>query len=141
MHHLKTILFISLGVVTAAFVMTWARHARRVQADETGLEKSPTLFHTIVALVCTFFDTLGIGNFAPTTSAFKFRGSVLDERIPGTLNVGYAIPTIAQAYIFISAVDVIAATLETKLPLDAIRWLVVIAVTCAAATMLRSARR
>ena len=44
-----------------------------------------------------FIDTLGIGNFATTTSAFKFRSSMLDEKIPGTLNVGYALPTVAQA--------------------------------------------
>jgi uncharacterized membrane protein YfcA len=53
-----------------------------------------------------FFDTLGIGNFATTTSAFKFRSSVDDQKIPGTLNVGYAIPTIAQAFIYISIVAV-----------------------------------
>lgn len=53
-----------------------------------------------------FFDTLGIGNFATSTSAFKFRSSVADEKIPGTLNVGYAIPTIAQAFIYISIVEV-----------------------------------
>src|SRR4029077_8683219 len=60
----------------------------------------------IVAFILCFFDTLGIGNFATTTSAFKFRGSLNDEKIPGTLNVGYAIPTIAQAFIYITAVPV-----------------------------------
>jgi uncharacterized membrane protein YfcA len=59
-----------------------------------------------VGFVMCFFDTLGIGNFATTCSAFKFRGSMLDEKIPGTLNVAYAIPTVAQAYLFILAVTV-----------------------------------
>jgi len=58
-----------------------------------------------------FFDTLGIGNFATTTSALKFRSTVPDEKIPGTLNVGYALPTIAQAFIYISIVEVDVWTL------------------------------
>jgi uncharacterized membrane protein YfcA len=58
-----------------------------------------------------FFDTLGIGSFAPTTSAFKLRGTVRDELIPGTLNVGHTLPVIVQAFVFIVAVDVGAGTL------------------------------
>jgi len=53
-----------------------------------------------------FFDTLGIGNFATTTSMFKFKRSVRDEWIPGTLNVAYTLPTVAQALIYISIVRV-----------------------------------
>src|SRR3970282_1093561 len=50
----------------------------------------------------------GVGNFATTTAAFKFRNSVPDEIIPGTLNVGYVMQTVAQAliYIFILGVAV-----------------------------------
>ncbi|MGH7187497.1 MAG: permease, partial [Pseudomonadota bacterium] len=58
-----------------------------------------------------FFDVLGIGSFAPTTSVFKLRGLVPDERIPGTLNVGHTLPTMMQAFIFISIVKVEIPTL------------------------------
>ena len=58
-----------------------------------------------------FFDTLGIGSFAPTTSMFKLNRLVPDEKIPGTLNVGHALPTIAQAFIFIAIVEVEMTTL------------------------------
>ena len=58
-----------------------------------------------------FFDTLGIGSFAPTTSMFKLNRLVPDEKIPGTLNVGHALPTIAQAFIFIAIVEVDMTTL------------------------------
>ena len=58
-----------------------------------------------------FFDTLGIGSFAPTTSIFKLKRLVPDEQIPGTLNVGHALPTIAQAFIFIAIVEVEMTTL------------------------------
>lgn len=48
-----------------------------------------------------FFDTLGIGSFATTTAVLRLFHLVDDENIPGTLNVGHAIPTICEAIIFI----------------------------------------
>lgn len=115
MADLKTILFVLLGIVTAWFVVIWAKRFRQTSASEIQREQQQTLFHAVVGFVFTFFDVLGIGNFAPTTSAFKFRGSVPDERIPGTLNVGYAIPTIASAYIFIAKVEVDPSTLVSMI--------------------------
>ena len=48
-----------------------------------------------------FLDTLGIGSFATTTAILRFFRLVADENIPGTLNVGHAIPTMTQCAIFI----------------------------------------
>lgn len=48
-----------------------------------------------------FFDTLGIGSFATTTTMLKLFHLVEDENIPGTLNVGHAIPTMTEAVIFL----------------------------------------
>ena len=56
--------------------------------------------------VTNFFDTLGIGSFAPTTAIFKFFKLVPDRLIPGTLNVGHTLPTIAQAFIYTVAIEV-----------------------------------
>lgn len=64
-----------------------------------------------VGFVTNFFDTLGIGSFAPTAAFFKLRRLVPDELIPGTLNVGHALPTVAQAAIFIGIVSVAPLTL------------------------------
>ncbi len=50
-----------------------------------------------------FFDTLGIGSFATTTAALRLGHMVDDQDIPGTLNVGHAIPTILEAVLFIIA--------------------------------------
>ncbi|HSR14911.1 MAG TPA: sulfite exporter TauE/SafE family protein, partial [Gemmatimonadales bacterium] len=58
-----------------------------------------------------FFDTLGIGSYAPTTAMYKFWQVVPDERIPGTLTVGHALATITQAFIFMALVQVDAVTL------------------------------
>lgn len=107
MPNLKTLLFIILGLVMIWFCWSWWRLVRQSKGvDPNDPARKYTWYHTIVAFVMTFFDTLGIGNFATTTAAFKFRSSVPDEKIPGTLNVGYAIPTIAQAFIYISIIEV-----------------------------------
>ena len=64
-----------------------------------------------VGFVTNFFDTLGIGSFAPTTSFYKFTKMVDDRVIPGTLNVGHCLPVITQALIFITVVEVAPFTL------------------------------
>jgi uncharacterized membrane protein YfcA len=56
--------------------------------------------------VTNFFDTLGIGSFAPTTAIFRLLRVVPDELIPGTLLVGHALPVVTQALFFVSAVSV-----------------------------------
>jgi uncharacterized membrane protein YfcA len=103
----KSILFVALGLVTAWFLVVWWRLARAARASGHYQDDPPaTWFHAPVAFVMGFFDTLGIGNFATTTSMFKLRRSVRDELITGTLNVGYALPTVAQAFIYIAIVQV-----------------------------------
>ncbi len=112
-------LLVALWALAGLFIVGWAVLASFAPTPDTPGEKPrawhqhalDAAYHAVVGLVCGFFDTLGIGNFAPTTSAFKFRGSVPDEKVPGTLNVGYALPTIAQALIYISSVEVDARTL------------------------------
>jgi uncharacterized membrane protein YfcA len=112
MNNPKTLLFIALGAVTVWFLLMWTRLARRAQAQGKAQDDPPaTQYHSAVAFVMCFFDTLGIGNFATSTSMFKLRHSVRDEWIPGTLNVGYALPTVAQAFIYISIVKVDFLTL------------------------------
>src|SRR5262249_2765982 len=64
-----------------------------------------------VGAVTGFFGALGIGSYATTTSLFKLFGLVPDRLIPGTLNVGHALPSVAQALIFIAIVEVDTWTL------------------------------
>ena len=71
----------------------------------------PSPFQIGVGFVTNFLDALGIGSFATTTAAFKAGGIVADERIPGTLNVGHAIPTFVEAAIYISVISVDHLTL------------------------------
>jgi uncharacterized membrane protein YfcA len=97
-------LFIALGVFTVFLVVVWLRSKYRAP-------RVPSLFELLLGMVTNFFDTLGIGSFAPTTSVFKFWHLVPDEKIPGTLNVGHALPTLLEAFLFIAIVKVDILTL------------------------------
>jgi uncharacterized membrane protein YfcA len=101
--HARDWLFLVLAIVAIAFSWIWFRHGHR--------PGTPTPLELVVGCVTNFFDTLGIGSFAPTTSAFKFWHMVPDEKIPGTLNVGHAIPTFLEAFLFIAIVQVDMLTL------------------------------
>jgi len=94
--------------------------------------------------VTNFFDTLGIGSFAPTTAWLKLRKLVPDEHIPPVLIAGHALPTIAQGLIYVTLVEVdpwlltaslaasvagavVGAPIAVKLPVGTIRLTVGIA--------------
>ncbi|MEZ5461656.1 TSUP family transporter [Dokdonella sp.] len=66
----------------------------------------PRFEAVVLGSVTNFFDTLGIGSFAPTTAWLRLRKLVPDSFIPATLNTGQALPTVCQALIFIKLVDV-----------------------------------
>jgi uncharacterized membrane protein YfcA len=102
------ILKIALGLMTAFFSFFYLpdvfKH-RREFSDKPWAGLLGTGFIT------NFFDTLGIGSFAQQTAIFKFFGLVDDRVIPGTMNVGNTIPTVTQAFIFMTAVEVEPLTL------------------------------
>ncbi len=103
---MKAALFAALFLDAAIYLTTWVR-----AASQKAQRIFPSLLETVIGFVTNFFDTLGIGSFAPTTSFYKLRKLVLDQQIPGTLNVGHALPTMAQALIFITVVQVDVVTL------------------------------
>jgi uncharacterized membrane protein YfcA len=57
--------------------------------------------------VTNFFDTLGVGSFAPTMAWFKFRKLVPDRLIPRTMLAGHTLPAVAQAIIFLILLGVL----------------------------------
>jgi uncharacterized membrane protein YfcA len=67
----------------------------------TRTRRAPMAALLAIGAGANFFDTLGIGSFATTTAVLRLGRLVEDENIPGTLNVGHAIPTITEAVIFI----------------------------------------
>jgi uncharacterized membrane protein YfcA len=110
MKHMKTALFIALSLTTVAFLLYWIAAIRKQSGAEGG-KWMPGPVDALIGFVTNFFDTLGIGSFATTTSIFKLRGLVRDEKIPGTLNVGHTPPSVLEAFIFIAIVTVDPTTL------------------------------
>jgi uncharacterized membrane protein YfcA len=92
----KTTLLAVMLIIAAIFVAYWAR-------------VSPQ--HAGIGFVTNFFDTLGIGSFATTTTMYRVWELVKDQFIPGTLNIGHALPTVTQALIYITIVNVDMLTL------------------------------
>src|SRR5689334_13575248 len=62
---------------------------------------TPRVEALMLGAVVSFFDTLGIGCFAPTTAWMKFRKLVPDRLIPPTLIVGLGPPAMAESIIFL----------------------------------------
>ncbi|MGH8249136.1 MAG: permease [Steroidobacteraceae bacterium] len=90
-----TILLAALAMLAIVFVIALFAAARK-----RG-ELKPDAESIALGAVANFFDTLGIGSFATTTAWIKFRELVPDSFIPATLNVGHALPTVAQSAIFL----------------------------------------
>jgi len=104
---MKQAIFIALGVFAVAYAAVWI--ASIVRTRSRGAR--PDWRDYFIGFITNFFDTLGIGSYAPTTSFFKLWGLVRDEQIPGTLNVGHTLPTLVEAFIYIAVVDVDVKTL------------------------------
>jgi uncharacterized membrane protein YfcA len=104
-----TALFIALGVLTVVFVAVWVNEVRRhPDMPDPG---APDAERIAVGFFANFFDALGIGSFATTTTYVRIRKLVADELIPGTLNVGHCLPTVTQAFIGIAIIEVDVPTL------------------------------
>jgi uncharacterized membrane protein YfcA len=113
---LKTI----LGVMTSVFGYYYFADVFRNRKLFSGKRWSGLLG---TGFITNFFDTLGIGSFAPQTAIFKFFKLVDDRLIPGTMNIGNTIPTVLQAFIFMTVVEVDPLTLvsmSTAAPLGAL---------------------
>jgi uncharacterized membrane protein YfcA len=104
----RIILYIGLAIVAVVLTVALVRALPRNRGVPNPLAAAIAIG---IGFITNFFDTLGIGSFATTTSLFKFLRFVPDEKIPGTLNVGHALPTIAEAAIFIVFVAVEPPTL------------------------------
>ena len=137
------VLLVSLGVLAVAFIALLLSVARERRQLRPGAES------VALGAVTNFFDTLGIGSFAPTTAWLKLRRMIPDGYLPATLNSGHALPTIAQALIFINLVRVdpillaaciaaavlgatLGAPLVVRLPVRAVQGIVGVALLIAA---------
>jgi uncharacterized membrane protein YfcA len=83
---------LALAITVYAIVLVRAVIARKILPSGEGV---------ILGAVTNFFDTLGIGSFAPTMAWIKFRKLVPDRLIPCTMLVGHTPPAMTQGFIFL----------------------------------------
>jgi uncharacterized membrane protein YfcA len=95
------LVYACLVAVEVAVIAAWIQASRRHRWPVR-----PTRSDLVIGGVTSFLDTLGIGNYAQITAAFKLRGHPPDELIPGTLNVGNAVGILFSAGLFITTVQV-----------------------------------
>lgn len=87
-------LLVPLILGTLFYCSVFAREAIRHGARPKGEA-------ILLGAITNFFDTLGIGSFAPTMAWFKFRNMVEDRLIPPTMLCGHTPASMAQAIIFL----------------------------------------
>ncbi|MCO4822666.1 MAG: sulfite exporter TauE/SafE family protein [Flavobacteriaceae bacterium] len=108
------ILAIWIALIILAIIYAVAL-IKDITKHKSVLENISVVKTAIIGFVVNFFDTLGIGSFAPQTALLKFTKQTEDRLIPGTLNVSNTIPVLIQALIFIKIVEVEVITLITML--------------------------
>ncbi len=108
-------------ILAAEFLFVLGYAARDILKNKrrqmTGRERY--VKNALIGFVTDFFDTLGIGCFAPTMFAFKVTGALpkddagrdRDDLVPGTLNIGHCWPVITEALLFMDFVAVEPLTL------------------------------
>jgi uncharacterized membrane protein YfcA len=100
MTDIRVLLLAAIVCLATLFGWRWWRSAR----DQGGVW--PTPVQLLIGFLVNFFDTLGIGSLATTTTTFKALRMVPDERLPGTIIVGLTLPVVVQALIFISRIEI-----------------------------------
>ncbi len=113
---MKFILLIALTLSATGYFVVWVLLAKpqlekMLRGRRARDEIMQFLPYAFTGTLTNFLDTLGIGSFATSISIYKFWNLVPDELLPGTLNVGHALPTTLQALIFIAIVKVQPFTL------------------------------
>ncbi|PAB58582.1 sulfite exporter TauE/SafE family protein [Anaeromicrobium sediminis] len=105
---------ITLGLLTAYFAVIFVKDLLKAKAENT-FEEGSFIGSGLVGFTTNFFDTLGIGSFAPTTALLRQFKLTKDRTLPGTLNVSCTIPVVIEAYIFIKGIEVEPVTLAAML--------------------------
>ena len=120
-------MYIMKGLCVIGIILNVVLMAKKNKEMRANPEKDPVLGMTgeemweeqkkhrvataIVGFFANFFDTLGIGSFAPSSAAFKMTKSVDDALVPGTLNVGDTVPVCVEAFLFFGLVEMDVLTL------------------------------
>lgn len=97
-----------IGLLSSTFFLIKGIKKKK---DELHLAKGGFKF-ALIGFYTNFFDTWGIGSFAPTIASWRFLKAPIEEtHFPGTLNFGDAFPVTVEAICFLSFVDIDGLTL------------------------------
>jgi uncharacterized membrane protein YfcA len=100
-----------LVAFTSIFGFSFFRDIAKAKR-ENNFEEVSTGKAFATGFATDFFDTLGIGSFAPTVAMMNIlKMNVSDRLIPGTLNVCHTIPVVVEALIFTTVIKVEPITL------------------------------
>ena len=104
-----------LTAFVSLFGFNFLRDLSKAKASN-GFEDVPAWKPFVTGFVTDFFDTLGIGSFAPTVAMMNaLKINISDKLIPGTLNVCHTIPVMLEAFIFTTVIKVDSITLISLL--------------------------
>lgn len=107
----NTIIITQLILGTLFFYQVY-NYGHDLIVNRHKLNDGNPLITGIIGFITNFFDTLGIGSYAPTTMLLKLTKSLKnDALLPGTLNVACAIPVMTEAFLYIKTIDVDGVTL------------------------------
>lgn len=97
-----------IGMASSAFFLIKGAKDKK---DELDLKHGAFKF-ALIGFYTNFFDTWGIGSFAPTIASWRFlKAPIKETHFPGTLNFGDSFPVTVEAICFLSFVDIDGLTL------------------------------
>lgn len=118
----KVLLVLYIAGLIMAFVFLIL--ACRKKKDELDLKTGGVKF-AIIGFYTNFFDTWGIGSYAPTIASWRFlKAPIKEEDFPGTLNFGDTFPVTVEAICFLGFVEIDGLTLFLMVIVSAIGALV-----------------
>lgn len=109
-NHLTAFIFMMIGVLLIlgflVFIVLKVTRKAVLETEENLLKV------TSVGFISTFADTVGVGSFAVSMAGLNAIKSVRNiKKLPGTLNLGLAIPNLVTGVLFVSAIQVELVTL------------------------------
>lgn len=108
---IRIIWAIIMSVYGYFFIKDYRQVSAAGELDDVSVGKAG-----FVGFATNFFDTLGIGSFAPTVALNKFtKMGVRDKELPGLLNVADTLPVMCEAVIFTTVIEVDPVTLISML--------------------------
>ncbi len=104
-----TIVRIILGIMSVYIVIIFGRD---LIVNRKKINDGNWIVTGIIGFITNFFDTLGIGSYAPTTMFLKLTHSLKNDKLlPGTLTVACSIPVLVEAFLYTGTVKVESTTL------------------------------